>query len=73
MSGNNQKSEIPSTEGRNGFFLQNVRGLFLLDEVKSTDSCQSLIIEPQLFRIEQFQLRWYGHMTRMSREQTASN
>ena len=52
-------------------FLQKVRGLSLLDKIKSTDICQSLNIEPLLLCIEQCQLRWYGHVTRMSDEQTA--
>ena len=44
-------------------FLQKVRGLSLLDKVKSTDICQSFNIEPLLLRIERSQLRWYGHVT----------
>ena len=52
-------------------FLQKVRGLSLFDKVKSTDIRQSLNIEPLLLRIERSQLRWYGHVTRMSHEQTA--
>ena len=46
-------------------FLRKVRGLFLLDKVKSTDIRQSLNIEPLLLRIERSQLRWYGHVTQM--------
>ena len=52
-------------------FLRNVKGLFLLDKVKSTEIRHSLNIKPLLFRIEQLQLRWNGHATRMSHEQTA--
>ena len=52
-------------------FLQKVRGLFILEKVKSIDIRQSLIIEPLLLRIERLQLHWYGHVTRMSHEQTA--
>ena len=52
-------------------FLRKVRDLSLLDKVKSTDICQSLNIEPLLLRIEQSQLRWYGHVTRISHEHTA--
>ena len=52
-------------------FLQKVRGLFLLDKFKSTDIRQSLNDEPLLFLIERSQLRWYGHVTRMSHERTA--
>ena len=52
-------------------FLPKVRDLSALDKVKSTDICQSLNIEPLLLRIERSQLRWYGHVTRMSHKQTA--
>ena len=38
-------------------FLQKVRGLSLLDKIKSTDIRQSLNIEPLLIRIERSQLR----------------
>ena len=50
-------------------FLQNVKDLSLFDIVKSTDICQSFNIEPLLLCIERLQLRWYGHVTRMSYEQ----
>ena len=52
-------------------FLRKVRGLSLLDKVKSTDICQSFNIELLLLCIERLQLRWYGHVTQMSHEQTA--
>ena len=52
-------------------FLQNVRDLFLLDKLKSTDIRQSLNIKPLLLCIKRSQLRWYGHVTRMFHEQTA--
>ena len=52
-------------------FLQKVRGLFLLDKVKSTDIRQSLNIELLLLCIEQSQLYWYGHKTWISHKQTA--
>ena len=42
------------------FFFRKVRGLSLLDKVKSINICQSLNIEPVLLRIEQSQLRWYA-------------
>ena len=54
-------------------FLQKVRSLSLLDKVKSTDICQSLNIEPLVLRHTiRSQLRSYGHVTRMSHEQTAN-
>ena len=70
MLGNDQKSEIPSIGGQN-VFLRIVGGLSLLGKVKSTNIRQSLNIETLLLRIERSQLCWYGHMTRMSNEQTA--
>ena len=51
-------------------FLRKVRGLSLLDKVKSTDIGQSLDIESLLLRIEPSQLRWYCHVTRTSHKQT---
>ena len=39
--------------------------------VKSADICESLKIESLLLRLERSQLRWYGHVTRMSQERTA--
>ena len=52
-------------------FLRNVGGTSLLYKVKSSDIRQFLNIEPLLPRIEQLQLRWYGHVTRMSHERKA--
>ena len=52
-------------------FLRNVRGLSLLEKIKSTDMRQSLNIGPLLLHIKQLQLPWYGHVTRMSHERTA--
>ena len=51
--------------------LQKVIGLSLFNKVKSTNLYQSLDIEPLLLLIERSQLRWYGHATQMSLEQTA--
>ena len=42
-------------------FLRKVRGLSLLDKVKSSDICQSLNIELLLLCIEQSQVLWYSH------------
>ena len=35
------------------------------------DICESLNIESLILRLERSQLRWYGHVTRMSQERTA--
>ena len=52
-------------------FLQRISGLILLDKAKSADIRASLNIESLLLRLEKLQLRWYGHVTRMSQERTA--
>ena len=52
-------------------FLQRISGLTLLDKIKSADICESLNIKSLLLRLERSQLRWYGHVTRMSRERAA--
>ena len=52
-------------------FLRRISGLILLDKVKSADIRDSLNIEALLLRPERSQLRWYGHVTRMSQERTA--
>ena len=52
-------------------FLRRISGLTLLDKVKSADIRESLNIESLLLRLERSQLRWYGHVTRMSQERTA--
>ena len=51
-------------------FLQKIRGLSLLDKVKSTDIYLFLNIKALLLRIEQLQLRC-RLVTRMSHERTA--
>ena len=52
-------------------FLRKVRGLSLLDMVKTTDIRQPLNIKPLLLRIERSQMRWHVHVTRMSHKRTA--
>ena len=52
-------------------FLRRISGLTLLDKVKSADIRESPNIESLLLRLERSQLRWYGHVTRMSQERTA--
>ena len=52
-------------------FLRRISGLTLLDKVKSADIRESRNIEALLLRLERSQLRWYGHVTRMSQERTA--
>ena len=52
-------------------FLRRTSCLTLLDKVKSADIRESIIIDSLLLRLERSQLRWYGHVTRMSQEKTA--
>ena len=52
-------------------FMRKARDLSPLVKVKSTDFCQFLNIELLLLCIEQSPLRWYGHVTQMSHEQTS--
>ena len=52
-------------------FLRRVHGVSLLDKVRSSDIRKSLNIDPLQLRLERSQLRWYGHVTRMSEERTA--
>ena len=49
-------------------FLRRIKGVTLFNEVRSSEIRKSLNIEPLLFRIERFQLRWFGHVSRMPRE-----
>ena len=62
------RSRVQATEMG---FLRRLRGLALLDKIKSADICESLNIESLLLRLEKLQLRWYGQVTRMSQERTA--
>ena len=54
-------------------FLRRMSGLTLLDKVESADIRESLNIEVLLLRLERSQLRWYGHVTRMSRKEQPKN
>jgi len=48
-------------------FLRRVHGVTLHDKVLSYEIRKSLDVEP-LLRIERSQLRWLGHVSRMSQE-----
>ena len=62
------RSRVQAAEMR---FLRRISGLTLLNNVKSADIREYLNIESLLLRQERSQLRWYGHVTRMSLEKTA--
>ena len=61
------RSRIQAGEMR---FLRRISGLILY-KVKSADIRESLNIESLLLWLERSQLRWYGHVTRMSQKRTA--
>ena len=52
-------------------FLRRISGFTLLDENISADIRESLNIESLLLWLERSQLRWYGHVTRMTQDRTA--
>jgi len=51
-------------------FLRRVHCVTLRDKVRSCEVRKALNVEP-LLRIERSQLRWCGHVTRMSQERLA--
>jgi hypothetical protein len=57
------RSRIQAAEMR---FLRRVAGLTLLDRVRSSEIRQGFNMEPALLQIERSQLRWIGHVLRMS-------
>ena len=61
------RSRVQAAEMR---FLRRISALTLLHKVKSADIRESLNIESLLLRLERSQLRWYGHVTRMSQKRT---
>jgi len=48
-------------------FLRRVHGVTLRDKVRSCEIRKALNVEP-LLRTERSQLRWFGHVPRMSQE-----
>ena len=59
------RSQVQASEMR---FLRRIEGVTLLDKVRSSEIRKSLNVDPLLLRIERSQLRWYGHVSRMSQE-----
>ena len=55
------RSQVQASEMR---FLRRIEGVTLLNKVRSSEIRKSLNIEPLLLRIERFQLRWFGHVSR---------
>jgi len=53
-------------------FLRRVHGVTLRDKVdRFCEIRKAQNIEPLLLRMESFQLRWFGHMSRMSQKGSA--
>jgi len=51
-------------------FLREVHGVALRNKVRNCEIGAALNIAP-LLRIERFQLRWFGHVTKISQERSA--
>ena len=49
-------------------FLRKIKGVTMLDKHRNTAIRESLDIESLLLRIERFQLRWFGYVSRMPHE-----
>ena len=59
------RSQVQASEMR---FLRRIEGVMLFNKVRSSEIRKSPNIEPLLLRIERSQLRWFGHVSRMSQE-----
>ena len=59
------RSQVQASEMR---FLRKIEEVTLFNKVRSSEIRKSLNIEPLLLRIERFQLRWFGHVSRMRQE-----
>ena len=56
------RSQVQASEMR---FLRRIEGVTLFNKVRSSEIRKSLNIKPLLFRIERFQLRLVGHVSKM--------
>ena len=59
------RSQAQASEMR---LLQRIEEATLLNKMRSSEIRKYLNIEPLLLRIKRSQLRWFGHVSRMSRE-----
>ena len=59
------RSQVQASETR---FLRRIGEVTLFNKVRSSEIRKSLNIEPLLLRIKRSQLRWFGHVSRMSQE-----
>ncbi|CAM1319476.1 Uncharacterised protein r2_g2780 [Pycnogonum litorale] len=53
-------------------FLGRISGLTMLDRVRSSEIRETLQVEPIVLQIERSQLRYYGHVMRMSSDRIAN-
>lgn len=60
-----QKSKITAIEMR---FLRKMENKTKIDKIRNTTFRQNLKIRPTVEKIEEAQMRWYGHVKRMSEE-----
>ena len=63
------QSQVQASEIR---FFQKIEGVALFNKVRSSDIRKCLNIEPLLLRIKRFQLRWFGHVSRMPQERLSN-
>ena len=59
------RSQVQASEMR---FLRRIEGVTLFSKERSSEIRKSLNIEPLLLQIERYQLRWFGHVSRMPQE-----
>ena len=59
------RSQVQASESS---FLRRIEGVTVFNKVRSFEIRKSINIEPLLLRFERFQLRWFGHVSRMSQE-----
>ena len=59
------RSQVQASESS---FLRRIEGITVFNKVRSFEIRKSTNIEPLLLRFERSQLRWFGHVSRMSQE-----
>ena len=59
------RSHVQASEMR---YLQRIEGVTIFKKMRSSEIRKCLKIEPLLLRIEKFQRRWFGNVSRMPQE-----
>ena len=59
------RSQVQASEM---MFLRRIEGVALFNKMLGSEIRNSLNIKPFLLRIEKFQLKWFGHVSRMSQK-----